>query len=139
MSCPIELVNWVRPLCSLRHERGIDITNEAVQFWRGRLGTIVATEIGRSWGRAMLRFQRMRSLQKFAVLLGSIYNHFNAERTLISRQKLSPLTRGSRTVALALSPSGANSALFDPCWGRGLSEIMLVRLTSSQIAAGHEI
>jgi putative transposase len=36
--------------------------------------------------RAMLRFRRMRSLQKFAALHGSIYNHFNQERTLISRQ-----------------------------------------------------
>jgi putative transposase len=34
----------------------------------------------------MLRFRRMRSLQKFAALHGSIHNHFNQERTLISRQ-----------------------------------------------------
>jgi putative transposase len=36
--------------------------------------------------RAMLRFRRMRSLQKFAAVHGSIHNHFNQERTLISRQ-----------------------------------------------------
>jgi putative transposase len=36
--------------------------------------------------RAMLRSRRMRSLQKFAALHGSIHNHFNQERTLISRQ-----------------------------------------------------
>jgi putative transposase len=36
--------------------------------------------------RAMLRFRRMQSLQKFAALHGSIHNHFNQERTLISRQ-----------------------------------------------------
>ena len=36
--------------------------------------------------RAMLRFQRMRSLQKLAALHGSIHNHFNQERTVISRQ-----------------------------------------------------
>ncbi len=35
----------------------------------------------------MLRFRRMRSLQKFASLHGSIYNHFNSERHLLSRQK----------------------------------------------------
>ena len=35
--------------------------------------------------RAMLRFRRMRSLQKFAVLHGQVHNHFNQERTLISR------------------------------------------------------
>ena len=36
--------------------------------------------------RAMLRFRRMRSLQKFASLHGSIHNHFNQERHLTSRQ-----------------------------------------------------
>lgn len=35
--------------------------------------------------RAMLRFRRMRSLQKFASLHGSIHNHFNQERHLTSR------------------------------------------------------
>jgi putative transposase len=35
--------------------------------------------------RAMLRFRRMRSLQKFAALHGSIHNHFNQERALTSR------------------------------------------------------
>jgi putative transposase len=38
----------------------------------------------RAW--AMLRFRRMRSLQKFASLHGSIHNHFNQERHLTSRQ-----------------------------------------------------
>jgi putative transposase len=37
--------------------------------------------------RAMLRFRRMRSLQKFASVHGSIYNHFNQERALYSRSK----------------------------------------------------
>lgn len=36
--------------------------------------------------RAMLRFRRMRSLQKFAAVHGSVYNHFNNERQLHSRQ-----------------------------------------------------
>jgi putative transposase len=35
--------------------------------------------------RAMLRFRRLRSLQKFAALHGSINNHFNQERHLTSR------------------------------------------------------
>ena len=35
--------------------------------------------------RAMLRFRRMGSLQKFAALHGSIHNHFNGQRNLISR------------------------------------------------------
>ncbi|SFL56450.1 IS6 family transposase [Shimia aestuarii] len=35
--------------------------------------------------RAMLRFRRMRSLQKFAAIHASVYNLFNAERSLYSR------------------------------------------------------
>jgi len=36
--------------------------------------------------RAMSRFRRMRSLQKFAAVHSSIHNLFNAERSLYSRQ-----------------------------------------------------
>jgi putative transposase len=36
--------------------------------------------------RAMLRFRRMKSLQKFASVHGSVHNHFNQERHLIDRQ-----------------------------------------------------
>ena len=35
--------------------------------------------------RAMSRFRRMRSLQKFASIHSSVYNHFNLERHLYSR------------------------------------------------------
>ena len=35
--------------------------------------------------RAMLRFRRMRSLQKFAAVHASVLNHFNSERSLTSR------------------------------------------------------
>ncbi len=35
--------------------------------------------------RAMLRFRRMRSLQKFIAVHASAYNHFNSERSLCSR------------------------------------------------------
>ncbi|SDD52303.1 DDE domain-containing protein [Ruegeria marina] len=35
--------------------------------------------------RAILRFRRMRSLQKFAVIHASACNHFNSERSLMSR------------------------------------------------------
>lgn len=34
----------------------------------------------------MQRFRCARSLQKFAAIHGSIYNHFNKERHLCSRQ-----------------------------------------------------
>ena len=35
--------------------------------------------------RAMLRFRRMRSLQKFISILASVFNHFNQERHIYSR------------------------------------------------------
>lgn len=47
--------------------------------------------------RAMLRFRRMRSLQKFASVHASITNHFNSERSLSSR----PLFKANRAAALA--------------------------------------
>ena len=47
--------------------------------------------------RAMLRFRRMRSLQKFASVHASVTNHFNSERSLSSR----PLFKQNRAAALA--------------------------------------
>ncbi len=46
--------------------------------------------------RAMQRFRRMRSLQKFAAVHASVYNHFNQERSLYSRQNF----KANRTAAL---------------------------------------
>ena len=47
--------------------------------------------------RAMLRFRRMRSLQKFASVHASIQNHFNQERSLTSRTNY----KAARTAAVA--------------------------------------
>lgn len=47
--------------------------------------------------RTMLRFRRMRSLQKFAAVHSSVHNHFNQERHLYSRQNF----KLNRAVALA--------------------------------------
>ena len=47
--------------------------------------------------RAMLRFRRIRSLQKFAAVHASIYNLFNSERSLNSR----PIFKLNRAAALA--------------------------------------
>ena len=47
--------------------------------------------------RAMERFRRMKTLQKFAAVNGTDYNHFIQERHLISRD----LYRERRSVALA--------------------------------------
>ncbi|AHM04461.1 Mobile element protein [Roseibacterium elongatum DSM 19469] len=46
--------------------------------------------------RAMLRFRRMRSLQKFASTHASVYNHFNQERSLSSRN----IFKANRAAAL---------------------------------------
>ena len=46
---------------------------------------------------AMLRFRRMRSLQKFATVHASVYNHFNQERHLCSRDNF----KLNRAAALA--------------------------------------
>ena len=45
----------------------------------------------------MLRFRRMKTIQKFASVHGSVTNHFNQERHLISRQ----LYKERRSAALA--------------------------------------
>lgn len=34
----------------------------------------------------MLRFRRMKTLQKFASVHANVYNHFNSERHLVDRQ-----------------------------------------------------
>jgi putative transposase len=47
--------------------------------------------------RAMLRFRRMRSLQKYASVHASVSNHFNQERRLSSRN----LFKQNRTAAHA--------------------------------------
>jgi putative transposase len=47
--------------------------------------------------RAMLRFRRMKTLQKFASVHGLVHNHFSQERHLISREQY----RERRSAALA--------------------------------------
>jgi putative transposase len=47
--------------------------------------------------RAMLRFRRMKSLQKFASVHANVHNHFNVERHLIDRQTF----KQRRSAALA--------------------------------------
>jgi putative transposase len=36
--------------------------------------------------RAMLRFRRMKTLQKFASVHAQVHNHFNQERSIVDRQ-----------------------------------------------------
>lgn len=47
--------------------------------------------------RAMIRFRRMGTLQKFAAVYASVFNHFNQERSLSSRA----LFKINRAAALA--------------------------------------
>ena len=47
--------------------------------------------------RAMERFRRMKTLQKFAAVHGTVHNHFNQERHLICRDHY----RKRRSAALA--------------------------------------
>lgn len=47
--------------------------------------------------RAMLRFRRMKSLQKFASVHANVHNHFNFERHLVNRQTF----KERRSAALA--------------------------------------
>ena len=47
--------------------------------------------------RAMLRFRRIHSLQRFASVHSSVHNHFNSERTLTDRSTY----KQARTAALA--------------------------------------
>ncbi len=47
--------------------------------------------------RAMLRFRRMKTLQKFASVHANVHNHFNHERHLVSRQEY----KQRRSTALA--------------------------------------
>ena len=47
--------------------------------------------------RAMLRFRRMKTLQKFASVHASLSNHFNSERHLVDRETF----KQRRSAALA--------------------------------------
>ncbi|WP_139170559.1 DDE-type integrase/transposase/recombinase, partial [Lutimaribacter saemankumensis] len=47
--------------------------------------------------RAMQRFRRMRSLQKFVAVHSSVFNHFNQDRSLSKRDHF----KQNRTAALA--------------------------------------
>ena len=57
----------LRHVEDLLHERRIEVSHETIRF---------------SWNRC---FRRMRSLQKFATIHSSVYNHFNLRRHLCSR------------------------------------------------------
>ncbi len=49
----------------------------------------------------MLRFRRMRSLQKFASVHSSVFNHFNWERSLASRPRFVTVAIANKTARTA--------------------------------------
>ena len=59
--------------------------------------------------RAMLRFRRMKTLQKFASVHGTVHNHFNQERHLTDR-KTYKANRGSARQYASLSYHPRSSA-----------------------------
>ena len=97
-----------------RHGSPAAITTDGLRSYRAAmkdLGNEAMQEIGR-WAnnrvenshlpfrrreRAMLRFRRMKTLQKFASVHANVHNHFNHERHLVDRQTY----RERRSAALA--------------------------------------
>ncbi len=76
-----------------------DRWKEKIASWKERWETNRAENSHqpfRGRERAMLRFRRMHSLQKFASVHGSVHNHFSADRSLTSRNTY----RATRTAAL---------------------------------------
>ena len=86
-----------------RHGRAATIVTDGLKSYPAamrELGNIERREMGR-WKnnraenshlpfrrreRAMLRFRKMKSLQKFASVHANVHNHFNLERHLVDRQ-----------------------------------------------------
>src|SRR5581483_1220602 len=97
-----------------RHGRTEKITTDGLRSYKAALKEIGAAdkqEVGR-WAnnrvenshlpfrrreRAMARFRRMKTLQKFTSVHASVHNHFSQERHLVSRQEY----RERRSAALA--------------------------------------
>ena len=97
-----------------RHGSPEKITTDRLRSYRAamnEIGNAEKQEIGR-WAnnrvenshlpfrrreRAMLRFRRMKTLQKFASVHANVHNHFNQERHLFDR----PTYKDRRSAALA--------------------------------------
>lgn len=97
-----------------RHGRAESITTDGLRSYKAamtEIGNAEKQEIGR-WAnnrvenshlpfrrreRAMLRFRRMKSLQKFSAIHAALHNHFNKDRHLTSRDSF----KDQRSAALA--------------------------------------
>ena len=96
-----------------RHGRAEEIVTDRFASYKAALRDLGATDKQRTgrWlnnrvenahlpfrrrERAMQRFRQMRSLQTFAAVHSSVYNHFNSERSLTARDRF----KETRTAAL---------------------------------------
>ena len=98
-----------------RHGRAVEIITDGLRSYGAALKALNATSRQasvRRWKnnraenshlpfrrreRAMIRFRRMKTLQKFASVHASVHNHFSQERHLVDRQTY----RERRSAALA--------------------------------------
>jgi DDE domain len=100
---------FIPPYSARQRKYVVSVT--AIVFTASAIGNVDRQEVGR-WlnnraenshqpfrrrERAMLRFRRMKTLQKFASVHASVHNHFNQERHHISREQY----RERRSAALA--------------------------------------
>jgi len=91
-----ELVtDWLRSYGAALRELGIADRQETGRWFNNRAEN--SHQPFRRRERAMLRFRRMRTLQKFAAVHASVYNLFNTERSLSSRHHF----KANRAAALA--------------------------------------
>ena len=131
-----------------RHGSPEKITTDGLRSYRAamnELGNADKQEIGR-WAnnrvenshlpfrrreRAMLRFRRMKTLQKFASVHANVHNHFNQERHLVDRQTY----KDRRSAALAEWQAVMS-------WARALSHSSIVskrvaiKLTAPSLVLG---
>jgi putative transposase len=120
-----------------RHGSPESITTDGLRSYKAamnEIGNAAKQEVGR-WAnnrvenshlpfrrreRAMLRFRRMRSLQKFSAVHDALHNHFNKDRhPAASRARLIPATNGSaRNVGRAAHPKRTCSTDHRGAWRR---------------------
>lgn len=75
----------LRQVEDLLHERSIDVSHETICYWWNDRAENSLQPFRRK-ERSMQGFRGRATLQKFSTIHGQIYNHFNAQRHLTSRQ-----------------------------------------------------
>ena len=85
MVVPVEIVtDSLRSYPAAMKELGIEERRETGRWLNNRAENSHLPLRRRE--RVMLRFRRMKSLQKYASVHANVYNHFNSEHYLIDRQ-----------------------------------------------------